>query len=92
MDLDRLTQPKQRHTSVAGSVIHRRVTIRSKLLLLIANYSKIKRVEPLWSCIATAVEGNQKLEVQEDIEKVEKKTRETEERDSITNGHLLICD
>jgi len=58
MNLDRLMQPKLRHTSVAGSGIHRRVMIRSEPSSLMANYSKIKRVEPLWSCLAMAVEGN----------------------------------
>ena len=39
-----------------------------------ANYSKIQRVEPPWSCIAVVVEGNWNLEEQEDIEKVERGT------------------
>ena len=47
-----------------------------------ANYSKIKRVEPLWSCIAIAVEGNWNPEEQKDIEEIEEKTREAEERGS----------
>jgi len=41
---------------------------------LMANYSKIKRVKPPWSCIATTVEGNWNLEEQEDIEEVKRKT------------------
>ena len=45
-NLDRLTRPEQCHTSAAGGGIHRRVTIRSEPLSLMANYSKIKRVEP----------------------------------------------
>jgi len=39
-----------------------------------ANYSKIKRVEPPWSHIAMAVEENWNLEEQEDIEEVERRT------------------
>jgi len=50
--------PKQYYTSAAGSTICRRVTIKSRLSLLMANYSKIKRVELLYSHIATAVEEN----------------------------------
>jgi len=38
-----------------------------------ANYSKIKRVEPPWSCFAMAVKRNWNLEEQEDIEEVEKR-------------------
>jgi len=57
-NLDRLTQPEQCHTSAAGGGIHRRVTIRSKPSSLMANYSKIKRVEPPWSHLVMAVEGN----------------------------------
>jgi len=57
-NLDGLTQPKRHHTLVAGGGIHRRVTIRSEPSSLMANYSKIKEVEPLWSCLAMAVEGN----------------------------------
>jgi len=37
-----------------------------------ANYSNIKRVEPPWSCITMAVEGNWNLEEQEDIGEVER--------------------
>jgi len=81
-NLDKLTQPKQCPISAAGSIIHRRVTIRAEPSSLIANYSKIKRVEPPRSCIVTAVEENQKPEAQENIEKVEEKTREAEERGS----------
>jgi len=51
-----------------------------------ANYSKIKRVRPLWSRIAVAVEGNWNLEEQEDIREVEKGIeklrREAEQDDS----------
>jgi len=57
-NLDGLVLPEQCHTSVAGSTICRRVTVRSEPSSLIANYSKIKRVELLQSYIATAVEGN----------------------------------
>jgi len=82
--LDGLVQPEQCYTSAASSIIHRRVTIRSEPSLLMANYSKIKRVEPPWSCIAMAVEGNWNLEEQESIEAVEKRTeklrREVAER------------
>jgi len=60
--LDGLALPKRHHISVAGGIICRRVIIGSELSLLIANYSKIKRVEPPWSCIAMAVEGNWNLE------------------------------
>ena len=67
---------------VASSIIHRRVMIRAEPSSLMANCSKIKRVKPLQSHIIMAVEGNRKLEVQEDIEEVEEKTREAEERDS----------
>jgi len=47
---------------MADSIIYRRVMIRSEPLSLIAKYSKIKRVEPLQSYIAMAVEGNWNLE------------------------------
>ena len=57
-NLDRLIRPEQHHISAASSIIHRRVTIRSEPSSLIVNYSKIKIVESLWSCITTAVEGN----------------------------------
>jgi len=40
-----------------------------------ANYSNIKRVEPLWSCIAMAVEGNWNLKEQEDIEEAERRIK-----------------
>ena len=49
---------------------------------MMANYNKIKRVKPLWSCIAMAVERNQNLKVQEDIEEIGEKTKEAEERGS----------
>jgi len=39
-----------------------------------ADYSKIKRVEPLQSRIATAVKGNWNLEEWEGIEEVERET------------------
>jgi len=48
--------------------------IRSKPLSLMANYSKIKRVEPPWSRIVTVVEENWNLKEQEDIEEVERRT------------------
>jgi len=48
--------------------------IRSEPSSLMANYSKIKRVKPLWSCITAAVEGNWNLEEQKDIEEVERGT------------------
>ena len=82
MNLDGLMQPEWHHILIAGSVIHRRVRIRAEPSSLIANYSKTKRVELLRSCIVIAVEGNWKLEAREDIEEVEEKTREAEERDS----------
>jgi len=50
-----------------------------------ANYSKIKRVEPLWGHIAMAVEGNWNLEEQKDIEEVE---RRTEKQKRETAGRL----
>jgi len=62
VNLDGLVQPEQHHTSAAGSVIHRRVMIRSELSSLMAKYSKIKRVKPPWSRITMAVEGNWNLE------------------------------
>ena len=74
MSLDRLMQPERHYTSAASGIIHRRVMIRSKPSLLMANYSKIKRVRPPWSCITVAVEGNWNLEEQEDIGEVEKGT------------------
>jgi len=72
--LDGLVQPEQYHISAASGIIHRKVTIRSELSSLIANCSNIKRVEPPWSCIAMAVEGNWNLEEQENIEAVERRT------------------
>jgi len=56
-NLGSLALPEQYHTSVAGGAIFRRVTIRSKPLLLKTNYTKIKRIESIQSCIATAREG-----------------------------------
>jgi len=72
--LDGLAQPEQYHISAISSIIHRKVTIRSEPSSLIANYSKIKRVEPPWSCITMVVEGNWNLEEQENIEVVERRT------------------
>jgi len=72
-NLDGLARPEQHHTSAVSDVIHRRVTIRSKPSSLMANYSKIKRVEPPWSHIAIAVERNWNLEEQGDIEEVERR-------------------
>jgi len=48
--------------------------IRSKPSSLMVNYSKIKRVKPLRSHIATAMEGNWNLEKREDIEEIERRT------------------
>ena len=56
--------------------------IRSDPLSLMANYSKIKRVEPLQGHTTMAVKGNQNPEEQEDIEEVEEKTREAKKRGS----------
>jgi len=56
--------------------------IKAEPSSLMANYSKIKRVKLLWSRIVMAVKGNWKLEVRENIEEVEEKTREAEERGS----------
>jgi len=42
---------------------------------LMANYSEIKRVIPLQSCLATAVGGNWKIGGQEGIEEVRGRTR-----------------
>ena len=39
-----------------------------------ANYSNIKRVEPPWSHLAMAVEGNWNTEEWEDIEEVKRRT------------------
>jgi len=56
-----------------------------------ANYSKIQRVKPLWSCIAMAVEENWNPEEWEDIEEVKKRTeklrREVAER--LDEGNTL---
>ena len=73
-NLDRLVWPKRHYTSVASSVIHRIVMIRSEPSSLMANYSKIKRVEPPQSHIVIAVEGNWNLEEWEDIEEIERRT------------------
>jgi len=56
--------------------------IRAKPSLLMANYSKIKGIESLWSHIRTAMEGIWNLEEQKDIEEIEEKTREAKERGS----------
>jgi len=58
MVFEALVLPEQHHTSAVNGTIYRRVMIRSELSSLMANYSKIKRVKPLWSRIAMAVEGN----------------------------------
>jgi len=62
-----------------------------------ANYSKIKRVEPLWGHIAMAVEGNWNLKEQEDREEIERRTgklrRETAERldeDNMLSRHTNL--
>jgi len=57
-----LVLPEQCHTSVAGSVICKRVTIRSKPSSLMANYIKFKRVKLMQSCIAMEIEENWTLE------------------------------
>jgi len=90
-NLNRLTRSERHHTSVAGSIIHRRVMIRSEPSSLMANYSKIKRVEPLWSRLAMAVEGNWNTEEWEDIEEIKRRTgklrREVVER--LDEGNAL---
>jgi len=67
---------------MASSIIYRRVIIRAKLLLLMANYSKIKGIKSLWSHVRMAMEGIWNLKKQKNIEKVEEKTREAKERGS----------
>jgi len=69
--------------------------IRSKPPLLIANYGKVKRVEPLQSRITIVVEGNWNLEEREDIEEIESRTeklkREAAERldeDNMLEGKM----
>jgi len=57
-NLDRLALPERHHTLAANGTICRRVMIRSEPSSLIANSSKIKRVEPSQSHIAAAVKGN----------------------------------
>jgi len=52
--------------------------IRPKPSLLMANYSKIKRGELMWSCIATTVEGNWVLEKWNNIEEVVNRIRKLE--------------
>jgi len=47
-----------------------------------ANYSRIKEIEPPWSHIRTAIEGIWNLEEQEDIEEIEEKNRAAKEKDS----------
>jgi len=58
--------------------------IRSGPLSLMANYIKTKRVESMWSCITTAVEGNWTPEEGEDLEEIERRMgkvrRDAEER------------
>ena len=73
-NLDGLMRPERPYISAAGGVIHRRVIIRAKLSLLMANYSKIKRIELMWSCIGTIVGGNWNLKNQKDIEKLGRRT------------------
>jgi len=82
MNLDRLMQPEQHHILTASDIIHRRATIRAKPSSLMANYSKIKGIESLWSRVGTAMEGIWNLKEQKDIEEVEEKTREAKERGS----------
>jgi len=57
-NLDGRVLLEQRHTSVASSTICRRVMIRPEPSSLMANYSKVKRVELPWSHIAMAVKEN----------------------------------
>jgi len=57
-NLGSLALPEQHHTLVAGRAVFRRVAIRSKPSSLMANYTKIKRVESTRSRIAMAREGN----------------------------------
>jgi len=90
-NLDRLMQSKQHHTSVASSIIHRRVMIRSEPSSLMANYSKIKRVEPPWSHLAIAVEGNWNTEEWEDIEEVKRRTEKLRRKvvERLDEGNVL---
>jgi len=67
---------------MASSIIYRRVIIRAKPSSLMANYSKIKGIESLWSRVRMSMEGIWNLKKQKNIEKVEEKTREAEERGS----------
>jgi len=62
VNLNGSVQPEQCHTSAAGGIIHRRVMIRPELSVMMANYSKIKRVEPPQSRITMVVEENWNLE------------------------------
>jgi len=55
VNLNGLALPEQHHTLVASGAIFKRVTIRPGPSSLMANYSKIKRVEPPCSYIAMAV-------------------------------------
>jgi len=58
VNLNGLALLEQYHTLVASGAIFKRVTIRSGPSSLMANYSKIKRVEPPYSYIAMAVKEN----------------------------------
>jgi len=57
-NLDKLIQPERYPISAASSIINRTVMIRAKPLSLMANYSKIKEIEPLWSHVGTTMEGS----------------------------------
>jgi len=58
VNLNGLALLEQYHTLVASGAIFKRVTIRPGPSSLMANYSKIKRVEPPYSYIAIAVKEN----------------------------------
>jgi len=58
VNLNGLALLEQYHTLVASRAIFKRVTIRPGPSSLMANYSKIKRVEPPYSYIAIAVKEN----------------------------------
>jgi len=58
VNLNSLALLEQYHTLVASGAIFKRVTIRPGPSSLMANYSKIKRVEPPYSYIAMAVKEN----------------------------------
>jgi len=72
MVFEALTLLERYHILAASSTIYRRVTIRSELSSLMANYSKIKKVKLLQSRIVIAIEGNWALEEWEDIKEIEK--------------------